>query len=102
MELPQARKAISDVVSCKKWASIFEANLEVKGDNTVTWKSNIEDLAREMRKNFPEVAYWDAQYGLWPGNSLCIFAAHSRWIHLATNTLPIYNVFPRLQGKFPS
>jgi len=54
-----------------------------------------------MKKRSPEVAVWDEQYGLWPGQALCLFAAHSRWVHTATNTLAFYNVFPRLQGKFP-
>lgn len=49
----------------------------------------------------PDVAYWGPSYGLWPGQALAIFAAQSRWVHLATNTLPFYNVFPKLDGRFP-
>lgn len=49
----------------------------------------------------PDVAIWSEHYGLWPGQTLALFAAHSRWVHLSTNTLPFYNVFPRLQGQFP-
>ena len=33
---------------------------------------------------------------------MAIFAAHSRWVHLSTNTLPFYNVMPRLQNQFPT
>lgn len=58
-------------------------------------------LAANMSKFNPDVATWSESYGLWPGQTLAIFAAHSRWVHLATNTLPFYNVFPRLQGEFP-
>lgn len=54
-----------------------------------------------MNKRVPDVATWSQSYGLWPGNALALFAAHSRWVHLATNTLAFYNVIPRLQGKFP-
>lgn len=54
-----------------------------------------------MKKFVPDVAYWGSSYGLWPGQALAVFAAHSRWVHLSTNTLPFYNVFPRLEGKFP-
>lgn len=54
-----------------------------------------------MRKFNSDIAVWGPQYGLWPGNALAIFSAHSRWIHLSTNTLPFYNVFPRLQGQYP-
>lgn len=49
----------------------------------------------------PDVAIWSESYGLWPGQSLALFAAHSRWVHLSTNTLAFYNVFPRLEGQFP-
>ena len=61
----------------------------------------MEGLARNMRKFNPDVADYSQSYGLWPGQTFAIFAANSRWVHLATNTLPFYNVFPRLQGQFP-
>ena len=32
---------------------------------------------------------------------MALFSAHSQWVHLSTNTLPFYNVFPRLEGQFP-
>jgi hypothetical protein len=38
--------------------------------------------------------------GLWPGQALALFAGYSKWIHLSTNTLPFYNVFPRLVDSF--
>ena len=37
----------------------------------------------------------------WAPLNLAIFAAASKWVHLSTNTLQFYNVFPRLEGKFP-
>jgi hypothetical protein len=49
-----------------------------------------------MNKRMPDVACWHQSYGLWPGNALALFAAHSRWVHLATNTLAFYNVIPKL------
>lgn len=55
-----------------------------------------------MAKRKPDTACWHAHYGLWPGQTLAVFAAHSRWVHLATNTLPFYNVMPRLQNEFPT
>jgi len=67
----------------------------------MTWSNNMEALYKNSRKNIPDVATWSQSHGLWPGEALCLFAAHSRWIHLSTNTLPFYNVFPRLQGQFP-
>lgn len=53
-----------------------------------------------MTKNECDLAVWKTGYGLWPGNALAVFAAHSRWVHLSTNTLPFYYTIPRLQGTF--
>ena len=90
-----AVKYVNDNIACKKWASIFVQNLENKSGNAV-WKCNIEDLLANMKKREPDVACWHQHYGLWPGQALALFAAHSRWVHLATNTLAFYNVIPRL------
>jgi len=87
-------------ISCSKWASIFKQNLDVSG--TPFWKINLSGLAKNMRKFNPDVADWKHSYGLWPGQTFAIFAAYSRWVHLSTNTLPFYNVFPRLEGQFPN
>ena len=95
-----AVKHVNDNIACKKWASIFRQNLENKGSG-VAWKCNIDDLAANMKTRQPDVACWHESYGLWPGNALALFAAHSRWVHLSTNTLQFYNVIPRLQGQFP-
>lgn len=100
MDYGQASKYLMDKIECKKWASIFKQNLEDKG-GSVVWTSNIADLATNMKKRQPDVAMWSESYGLWPGQALALFAAHSRWVHLSTNTLAFYNVMPRLQGKFP-
>lgn len=100
MEYSQAQKYLNDKITCKKWASIFKQNLEDKG-GSVVWAANIEDLWANMNKRVPDVAYWGPRNGLWPGQALALFAAHSRWVHLSTNTLAFYNVMPRLQGKFP-
>jgi hypothetical protein len=93
-------KALDKNITDKKWRSIFKANLDVDGQNP-SWKCNMSALAADMKKNQPVTATWEQSYGLWPGQTLAIFAAHSRWVHLSTNTLPFYNVMPRLQNKFP-
>lgn len=97
MENAAALRHLDKSISCAKWASIFKQNLNVDG-STPSWKINMAGLAANMRKFNPDVATWSESYGLWPGQTLAIFAAHSRWVHLATNTLPFYNVFPRLEG----
>ena len=95
LEYAQAVKTINENVSCAKWAKIFVQNLENKGTNCA-WKFNVADLAANMAKRQSDVATWHAHYGLWPGNALALFATHSRWVHLSTNTLAFYNVIPRL------
>jgi len=64
--------------------------------SSLSWNFNVSDLAANTRKHTSDIAMWTSAYGLWPGQTLAIFAANSRWVHLATNTLPFYNVFPRL------
>jgi pimeloyl-ACP methyl ester carboxylesterase len=100
MEGAEAIRAIDKGIACQKWASIFKQNLDVSGA-APSWKNNMSGLARNMSKFNPDVADYSQSNGLWPGQALAIFAAHSRWVHLSTNTLPFYNVFPRLQGRFP-
>ena len=61
----------------------------------------MEALAKDVSLRNSRTAIWSQSYGLWPGQTLALFAAYSRWIHLSTNTLPFYNVMPRLQNEFP-
>ena len=100
MDANQAYKALETGISCKKWCSIFKQNLNTES-SSLSWKFNIDALHSNTKKHNPDVATWSESYGLWPGQTLAIFAAHSRWVHLSTNTLPFYNVFPKLDGKFP-
>ena len=99
LDASQAIKAIEQGIACKKWASIFKQNLNT--ESTLSWKFNVQGLYANTLKHHPDVATWGDSNGLWPGQALAIFAAHSKWVHLSTNTLPFYNVFPRLEGKFP-
>ena len=61
----------------------------------------MQGVSKNMAKRLSDLAYWGPNYGLYPGNALALFPAYSRWVHLATNTLQFYNVFPELDGKFP-
>jgi pimeloyl-ACP methyl ester carboxylesterase len=93
-------KKVHEKVHHPKWRSIILQNIQTdKG--ALQWKCNMEGLYKNMKRSIPDVAYWSQSYGLWPGQALAIFAASSKWVHLSTNTLPFYNVFPRLEGRFP-
>ena len=93
-------RAIEKGIACKQWAKIFKQALNTEGSSP-SWNVNISDLYKNTKLRSPDVAIWDERYGLWPGQTLALFASHSRWVHLSTNTLPFYNVFPRLEGQFP-
>ena len=96
-----ALKKVSERITHPKWRNIFLQNvLTEKG--TLQWQCNMEGLYKNVRKFKSDIAHWGPSYGLWPGQALAVFAAHSRWIHLSTNTLPFYNVFPRLEHQFPN
>jgi pimeloyl-ACP methyl ester carboxylesterase len=100
MSAGEAIKKVYEKVEHPKWRSIILQNI-LTDKGALQWKCNMEGLYQNVRKFVPDLAYWGHSYGLWPGQALAIFAAHSRWVHLSTNTLQFYNVFPRLEGKFP-
>jgi hypothetical protein len=95
MELGAAHRAIDDNVLDRKWASIFKQNLVQEGSG-LSWVINLNAMDADVRKYRPNLSGWSKSYGLWPGQTLALFAAHSRWVHLSTNTLPFYNIFPKL------
>ena len=90
-------RTIEKGVACKKWAKIFKQAVNTESSSP-SWSINLADLHKNTKKYMPDVAIWSDHYGLWPGQTLALFASHSRWVHLSTNTLPFYNVFPRLEG----
>jgi pimeloyl-ACP methyl ester carboxylesterase len=96
----EAIKKVHERVAHPKWRSIILQNIQTdKG--SLQWKCNLGGLYKNTKKYVPDVAYWGPSYGLWPGQTLALFAAASKWVHLNTNTLQFYNVYPRLQGQFP-
>lgn len=100
MNQADAVKKITELVPHPKWRQIILQNLSTE-KGSLQWKCNMEGLYRNTKKNLPDVATWSESYGLWPGQAFAIFAGQSKWVHLSTNTLQFYNVFPRLEGKFP-
>lgn len=86
LEVSAINKKLAEKIECSKWRSIFAQNI-ITDKGAPQWKCNMEDLYKNTKKFVPEVAYWGSSYGLWPGQTLALFAAHSRWVHLSTNTL---------------
>lgn len=101
MKLADLHKKIDQVVIDPSWNRVFkEASNGDKGE--AQWDFNIKAMKTDMKRNQSTLGGWSESYGLWPGQVWAWFAGNSRWIYLNTNTLPFYNVFPRLQGQFPS
>lgn len=102
MSLPahDIQKKVNEI-SCACWRRVFNSNL-ITDRGYPQWKFNIEGLYKNVRKHISDISHWSPSYGLWPGQAQVLFPAMSKWIHLNSNTLQLYNVFPKLDGKFPS
>ena len=101
LSAPDINKNIDRIVTDPNWNKIFKKNVNTtKG--APQWDFNINALVEDMKKVKPVVATWSESYGLWPGRAWVQIPSYSKWIHLSTNTLPFYDVFPRLNNQFPS
>lgn len=100
MQKKDVEKAIDQHVADPDWNRIFKQT--IAGEREHSWEWNVDALNQNVNKHVPEIPMWSERYGLWPGRVWAQFSAYSRWIHLSTNTLPFYNVFPRIQDRFSS
>jgi hypothetical protein len=74
----------------------------VAGKGGLVWKFNMEKLAQNVRKDHRcDITKWSERFGLYPGRAMVIFAEHSHWIFLNSNTIPFYKYFPKLEGTYP-
>ena len=81
-----------------RWRNIFLNNLEKEGSGH-KWTCNMEAIHHNLHSNFPcSLTSWHSSIGLYPGRSMFIFPEYSRYVHLATNTNPMYKVCPKLSG----
>lgn len=85
----------------KDWLEIIKSNL-IDTSSGISWKCNMEGLYWNSRRRFSDLTKFNSMFGLFPGRALVQWASHSHHIHLATNTMPFYNFFPKLEGKFPT
>ena len=94
-------KNIDKIIDDPNWRKVFKQNVNM-AKGTPQWNFNMKIITDDMKKVKPVVASWSESYGLWPGRAWVQIPAYSKWIHLSTNTLPFYDVFPRLENQFPS
>lgn len=99
MQIGDVQKHIGTIVTDPSWNKIFRQNVNTS-KGYPSWDFNLDAIVKNMQKNEPDLATWSQSYGLWPGRAWVMLAAYSKWYHLSTNTLPFYNVFPRLEGQF--
>jgi hypothetical protein len=86
-------------ILCPKWRSLFLNTLVKSADGGYTWNFNFNAVYNNLTKTYPSnLTSWSKNIGLYPGRSLFAFSEHSRFVHLATNTLPMYTVCPKLAG----
>jgi len=94
-------KKLDKEIKNKRWNKILKQNLIDQG-SSVSWKFNMNKLAIQAKRNMSDITRWDGRYGLFPGRAFVQFASESTYIYLATNTIPFYKFFPKLEAKFPS
>ena len=85
-------------ILCPKWRALFQNSL-VKGDAGYSWNFNFNAVHHNLTRHSPSnLSNWAVNIGLYPGRALFALSEHSRFVHLATNTLPMYKICPRLAG----
>jgi pimeloyl-ACP methyl ester carboxylesterase len=90
--------ALKDTVICPKWRTMFLNNL-VKNEGGYTWNFNYEAIHQNFTRESPSnLTNWNSSVGLYPGRAMFAFPDNSQFVHLSTNTLPMYTVCPRLSG----
>jgi len=95
---PAIVNLLKDKVTCPYWRSRFLSSL-VKGDNGYEWNFNYDAVHRNLMKESPSnLTCWHSSVGLYPGRAMFAFPDYSQFVHLSTNTVPMYKVCPRLQG----
>lgn len=90
---------LKSTILCPKWRSLFQNCLVKAPEGGYTWNFNFDTVHHNLAHNNPSnLTSWYANVGLYPGRSTFIFPEHSRYVHLNTNTVPMYKSCPRLEG----
>jgi pimeloyl-ACP methyl ester carboxylesterase len=86
-------------VLCPKWRNLFLAALARGEGNQYSWNFNFDSVHHNLTTEIPSnLTNWHKSIGLYPGRSMFAFPEYSRYVHLSTNTLPMYSVCPGLEG----
>jgi len=99
--LSEASRKLDKEILHKRWNKILKQNL-IEGGSGVSWKFNMTQLYYNVQRVFTDISKFNAKFGLFPGRAFVQFASESQYVYIATNTIPFYKFFPKLEGKFPS
>ena len=95
---PVIANELRNTIVCPKWRNIFLNNM-IKTDHGYRWNFNYDAIHQNLVKESPSnLICWNSTTGVYPGRAMFAFPSHSPFVHLSTNTLPMYNICPRLQG----
>jgi len=82
-----------------KWRTIFAQNLKKVTDNLCEWNFELEYLHHNVTFNGADsIGYWAEKHGIYTGRPFFIFPEQSRWVHMATNTIPMLKVCAKARG----
>ncbi len=89
---------LKTTVVCPKWRNLFLSNL-IKTDAGYEWGFNYKAIYNNLIKESPSnLTCWHSSVGLYPGRAMFAFPEYSRYVHVSTNTLPMYSICPKLKG----
>lgn len=87
------------VIPDPKWRALFNQNLRRVSERSFGWDFDLPSLLHNVKFNKADsIAYWAERHGLYTGRVRFIFPEYSRWVHLATNTLPMMKVAVNCHG----
>lgn len=93
--------AVRKSVSSLKLQRLIIKGLAEDEKKNLFWRNGFKELSESMNNkderqnfgNFPLI-------GLYPGRAMFLNAERSPWVHMSSNTIPIYNLFPVLYGQY--
>lgn len=82
-----------------KWNALLKQNLKMVKPSVYEWAFDLHSLLENNASSGANhIGNWNTNFGLWGGRSLFVFPEYSRWVHLATNTLPMHKVCVKTRG----
>ena len=76
-------------------------NLAEDEKKNLFWRSGFSQLSKSLNAKDPQQNFGAFPLiGLYPGRAMTLYAERSPWLHMSSNTIPIYKIFPVLYGEY--